>query len=341
MHPNLVPPAIRSVGWDAPFSGLTAALRPDGTALLGPVADAALASLHGTASSQGLLMMASYRQGADEFAASADMFRLTSRVIKFAAMLLVCNNANAEQAMQLERLRAFQPAPPLRMFIRSRLNMGYYCGELHALSAASPMWRSFAWVLYTSGPDSMLTPSGALALAEWMSSTEDSLQPPTSYLGAPYPSAPGHTRFSMDAFVFWPVRWAPGGAASHTSTPWLNATRWCLHGFGPADAPLRVRQSPSDQKADHPIPEMLLNELRSRFNMTFRDFPGGHGHSAARARLKLAATAPRTNAGGEQHSFWHSHNATAVRAWATQYESTLLAREKRTRRRSTQAGAAR
>lgn len=145
----------------------------------------------------------------------------------------------------------------------------------------------------------------------WVSQTEPSLRPPTGYLGARFPSAAGQTRFSMDAFVFWTSGW---------QIAWFNATRWCLHGFGPADAPTSIKKSPSDQRADHPIPEMLLNEVRLRFNLTFRMFPGGSGHAASRARLKLTAVGPQRNSNGRCHSFWHSHNPSAINKWIHQYK---------------------
>jgi hypothetical protein len=175
-----------------------------------------------------------------------------------------------------------------------------------------------SWVLYTSGPDNMLTPTGALALSDWILTREHSLRPSTSYLGSRFPAARAQLRFSMDAFVFWTETWRPASDVS-VHSPWLNATRWCLHGFGPADISPGIKPTHADPRADHPIPEMLLNEVRWRFNLTFRLFPGGHGHAISRARLKVAATGPKTHPSGELHSFWHSHNTTAIQEWTKKY----------------------
>ena len=162
----------------------------------------------------------------------------------------------------------------------------------------------------------MLTPTGAIALSDWILKREHSFQARTSYLGAHFPSAPGQTRFSMDVFFFWTSEWQP---TKMGTSLWLHVARWCLHGFGPADASSRIKPTPLDPKAEHLMPEMLLNEAMSRYNLTFRLFPGGHGHAASKARLKIAAPSPKMHLSGEPHSFWHSHNSTAVLAWTRKY----------------------
>jgi len=67
-----------------------------------------------------------------------------------------------------------------------------------------------------------------------------------------------------------------------------------------------------------PIPEMLLNEVRVRFGLQFRLFPGGSGYTGGRS--KSTAAGPKIDQkSGLPHSFWHSHNVTAVNAWVTKY----------------------
>ena len=66
-----------------------------------------------------------------------------------------------------------------------------------------------------------------------------------------------------------------------------------------------------DPRAHHPIPEMLLNEIRVRFGLSFRTFQHGQGLRGLTGRAKLSDAAPDART-----YVWHSHNATAVSLWA-------------------------
>lgn len=95
--------------------------------------------------------------------------------------------------------------------------------------------------------------------------------------------------------------------------------RWCLHGFAPGERPPAAQPRIArggETLVDQPflIPEFLLNEVRERFDLTFRMLPGGGGY--LKSGFKMAATKPRPGPRGVPHSIWHSHNAKAVEAWA-------------------------
>jgi hypothetical protein len=90
-----------------------------------------------------------------------------------------------------------------------------------------------------------------------------------------------------------------------------------LQGFAPTERPPAVQpRIRGEAFVQQPflIPEFLLNEVRLRSNLTFRMLPGGAGY--LKSGFKLAAKHPRFGPGGVPHSIWHSHNATAVQAWA-------------------------
>ncbi|KAL3911239.1 MAG: hypothetical protein SGPRY_008769 [Prymnesium sp.] len=147
-HAGLVPAAANTVGWDAPVAGLTAALHTNGSALLGAAADRALDDFCSRGQreqrSDGLLMIAFHRQGAREFAPSARMQALTATHLPFSALLLASNNPRARLAELLHCLSLFhRPAQVLRLLVHIRMNMGYYCGELHSLSATVRIWSRF------------------------------------------------------------------------------------------------------------------------------------------------------------------------------------------------------
>lgn len=197
----LLPRVEDTVGWHLPLTKLTAAIDARGRVMLGADADAALAAFQ--PASEGLWMMATSRQAAPEFAAAAAMHALRHDVqpakakLPIAATLVVTNNASVRGEDLLRWLGSFQPPPRLRTILRSWRNMGYFCGELHALAAAAHVWRRFPWVLYTSGPDALLTPAGAATLARWIRQTEPNLTTPTAYLGDTFPSPPDRRRWSM------------------------------------------------------------------------------------------------------------------------------------------------
>ena len=148
-HTKMVPPAVRTVGWDVPFAGLTASLQPNGSILHGAAADAALTGMHlnqsrdDTALRNGLLMMASHRQGNAEFIAASGMYGLSAKALPFSALLLICNHAGIPSSTLLRWLSFFRPPPPMRMLISTGMNLGYFCGELHVLSASVHIWRRF------------------------------------------------------------------------------------------------------------------------------------------------------------------------------------------------------
>jgi hypothetical protein len=91
--------------------------------------------------------------------ASARLRSSSNSALWFSAVLLVDNNAEHTREQLLEWIAHYREPrrrSPFRMLFRSRINMGYLCGELHSLAASVQVWRRFPWVLYNSGPDSML-----------------------------------------------------------------------------------------------------------------------------------------------------------------------------------------
>lgn len=361
-RPDLVPPMNETTSWDRQLT-LTAALPlvADGSVLFGTDADALLAhhaaelrSRRATAAeSGGLHFIASHRHGRYEFAAAAAMLSLVSPALHTSsggsyalrAILLLCNNAHMRQGHLLEwlgKLRGDERHPPLRMLIHTNLNMRYYCGNLHGLAATVGVWSHFPWVLYNSGPDCMLTPSGAIALSQWLSRHAERSQP--SFLGFPFYSVPGQQRYTMDVFVFWSasMRLGPRGSGGNDGalgyfsaeqqprnrSVWLDATRWCLHGFAPYERRPLVNVT-SGLRADYrPIPEFLLNEARERFGLHFQLFPGGQGYM--HGQDKETATQPKlAHRTRVPHSIWHSHNPGAVIAWVQRSRMSMWPRTSR------------
>jgi len=328
----VVPVANLTEGWDGPVA-LAGGLSSDGTELS---ARATKKELHGLQPTSGLLLMASTRQGPETFAASAAMFALSAPVLRIEGVLLVCNNASISNPTLLEYLRMYQaPGLRLRLLMRQPLNIGYYCGNLLVLASSVHVWQRFPWVLHASGPDCMATPFGAVLLRHLIDVSD---REPIAYLGdrfagpadlvrnlhhknrtrwspSVYPLAI-YTRFLMDLFVFWPARFGQGEAGIATAeergastSPWSNATRWCVRGIGPDERPMP--QLPWFGRPDAPIPEALLNQLRTRWNMTFRRVPMGPGGHSQFSKQRLKE--PKHLA-----YVWHSDNSTAVLEWARQ-----------------------
>ena len=303
----LVPRAEDTTGWEEAFPSLTASIDMKGHVRIGDDAQRAFdAHTH----SGGLWMMATTRQARPEFEAAAAMHRHWSGALKVNGLLLICNNASVRGNTQ-RWLRLFDdPSPPLRMLIRSSINMGYHCGELHALHASKAIWSRYAWVLYTSGPDVMPTPHGGMHLAESILRVQSSITKP-AFLGDRFPAPPNRTRWSMDLFVFWPSRFG--------QAPWRNATSWCLHGFGPRTSKPQLNE-PSTGRArdDYPIPEMLLEEVRLRFGLRFLAIGQQRSKRQWREWYTRAEKHKAIDANPPQGSLlWHSHNSTAVINWAS------------------------
>ena len=193
--------------------------------------------------------------------------------------------------------------------------------------------------MYTNANDRLVgvwqTPTGAVALAHWMLHQERNFAEPSNFLGFPFLSVPGQQRWAMDLFAFWPQPGFVGepvnaDACTHdfgmcgldsSWSVWRNATRWCLLGFAPGERLPSINASRQGQRADFsPIPEMLLNEVRERFGLRFRVFPGGGGYQYS--YLKDQATHPALGWPKRvPQSLWHSHNATAVELWLQQRAS--------------------
>ena len=306
-----MPRATDTGGWDEPLTNLSGAVLPNGT-ITGPVAVDTLLSEVLASDGRGLLLMGSSRQGRDEFSSAARMLSLGGHVLPTSALLLVCNNASVGRGSLLQWLRDF-PVPPLKMLGQTR-NFGYFCGNLHSLAATASIWMRFPWVLHMSGPDTLLTPNGARLLTKLIEEaprpvgargqTQMRRRPlgsrefaATAYLGDRFPSPRGHARFSMDLFVFWPRQLL---LPARKTTQWSEATRWCLHGFGPSD------ESAGPDVALHP--EVLLNEMRLRFNLSFRRIPGGHG-PFRRGERRAEAARERARARSLLPSRWRAEAA--------------------------------
>ena len=340
--------ASETQGWDAPFRGLTAALAPDGAVHHGLAADKVLSVQHEShREGHGLVLMVSHGQKEAQYLASADMLTLSAvalehasgQVLQLSALLLVNNNAKLTTDTLLGWLGYYRP-PMLRMLIQPTINMGYLCGEFSVIIATAAVWESYSWVLYNSGPDSMLTPHGAVALAGWMLWVEPECDAPTSFLGGRYAnlerlqaSALG---FTMDTFVFWPHRFS--------WQVWRTAARWCLFGWAGDEArtvgvyrangnATAVVAPPINSQA---FPELLLNEVRLQYGLSYRVMPGGGGwfqvdyvhpkrfgiRSTANitvwGKMSRNIPAPKFNQCGETpcwHSLWHCHVPEAIRAW--------------------------
>lgn len=209
--------------------------------------------------------------------------------------LLLCDHQTIQTSSLLRWLSLYTERgdhPPLRMLIHSALNMGYFCGEFHLLAASLPVWRRFPWVMYNSGPDSMLTPDGGVAFARWLA-----IHRRASFLGFPFLSVPGQQRWTMDLFAFWPQT----GIANENWSVWLNATRWCLFGWAPDEELPIIHAAKVGYRADYsPIPEMLLDEVHKRFQLPFRLFPGGGGYVEGDRKDTAQKPAMRTFARGQE-----------------------------------------
>ena len=256
----------------------------------------------------GLLLVHSHRQRAAEFEQHARMISLIYRTqhpdpgLFHELSLLVVNNDASELLPHglwhghtddpLNKWLVHYSVPMrIRMLLVTSLNLGYNCGELHALASSAPILQHFPWVLYCSGPDVLPTPEGMLRFGAeisraWRAQATGAVSQATGLLYQHFPAPVGRQRIGLDLFLFWPAR---VGALFRT------AAHECL----------RLASTAS--------PEQLFADAAARENVTRID-SWMQGYFIWRLSKQLS-TAPRPNA-----ALWHSHNLTAVSAWLEQQE---------------------
>jgi hypothetical protein len=120
----------------------------------------------------------------------------------------------------------------------------------------------------------------------------------------------------------WPMHpAAPVGADDHDWSVFREATRWCLFGVQ-AEGDPGVR---SIIKGVNLIPEVMMAEVKRRFNLSYQVRGHGRLHGAVssfQAAAKMSATAPPYGL----KTWWHSHNMTAVSRWIDGLEAASRCR---------------
>ena len=163
----ILPPVVR-----LEYAGPSALLHANDTLACGRHADDALSSF---GDHEGLWYIHSHRHTLADMALHARALHLatgggrggSSSLLRNASLLIFNNNGASNQRFGhpslVEWLHVFSGLGfRLRMLLATALNVGYSCGELHAIAATARIWRRFRWVLAVSGPDNLLTPHGAL-----------------------------------------------------------------------------------------------------------------------------------------------------------------------------------
>jgi hypothetical protein len=234
------------------------------------------------------------------------------RLLREVSLLIVCNNGpsvlNPKGWNRANTVEEFEPwrwlmlyALPmrLRMLVLTSVNLGYYCGELQTLTAASHILEQFPWVLYSSGPDSLPTPMGLLRLgalvAEDLSGAPEGNHAATPPRTRPalicekFPSWNSLLRIRLDHFLAFPSRGQLPGV-------WLAAASDCV-----------ARGSR--------VPEQTLAyTLRTR-NVSIQmlgSSPLGYIYESSKYETKAPHSAGMV---------WHAHNTTNVDAWIDAQES--------------------
>jgi hypothetical protein len=306
------------------YTGVSAALLPNGSLLCGAAATAMVLSRSQADGRGGLILVHSHRQRNEDYRAHARALGLeqsntVSSIVDGASLLLINNNAPllyqrasfgrsvhwgplADDAIGW--LRAYGGLPlHLRLLITTSLNCGYFCGELQALAAVATITSRFEWVLTFSGPDVLPTPYGLSRLSSLLLSPAPSGSQPPSFLYEPFPAQRAHFRVSMDIFVYRPAQFGqhsgqqqilrrPGMEVGST---WSLATDLCL-------------------RATNRIPETIVAEVLLARNVTRQRISERHTR-ATTWTTKLSVSSPPTNA-----VVWHVHNESARSMWLTAEE---------------------
>lgn len=363
------------------FTGISAALLRNGSVVCATDADAALtrsrledeedAAREGTPHRGGLLLVHSHRQRLADFRDHARALGLSkygrassgaSPSLLHRASLLIINNNAAELFKQASYGNSVKPGPHagdpiewlraygalqmrIRMVLTTNVNLGYFCGELHALAAVHQRTLlRFPWVLAFSGPDVLLTPDGMVNLDRHLASAlplhdPAARRPPAShpapevtqgerrrhrqiaFLYDSFVAPRMHFRVSMDVFLFVPrmLLVVPPRQKAHPSARAHNlnsASDGGAVGHGPsesddASAPVSAWSVASQVclRETNRIPEVIVAETLLACNVTV----------ARIAKAKSRVTTWLTKLSLEQpprHSVvWHVHNETARGHW--------------------------
>ena len=278
------------------YERVSAALLPNGSIACASEADAALDSLEEDRG--GLVLVHSHRQRIHDFEDHARAFgahlaeRPQSPLLRRASLLLINNNAaelykRASFGSKVKHgstaedpigwLRAYGNVPwRIRLLITTSLNVGYFCGELHALAALSPITSRFPWVLAFSGPDALPTPIGLRYLDHHVKQTMSEY----TFFHDHFPAPRNHLRVSMDIFLY------KSSSASHL---FEAAAGVCL-------------------REVNRIPEVIVAEVVLAQNLTHKSISD---HKAWTTwQTKLSRTRPPNHA-----VVWHVHNESARRRW--------------------------
>jgi hypothetical protein len=226
-------------------------------------------------------------------------------LVSQAHLLLYCNN----RKMSLPQLMGYLAAytMPVRLLIKTGINVGYHCGHLHSLAISRHVWSRYALTLFLH-PDVYLLPRFFSVLESQLTdthsphetqSTTDSLSPvspsvwnhsslnaiqraPASFFGSPTTLLSHGKRrpaqFLTDLFAF---RTAPFArrVSPQQSNAWSNATAFCIHA--------------------HQKPEIALASTVLSLQMVTRPLLGrSHGSFAYLLSTRLGV--------------WHSHSAAHV-----------------------------
>ena len=281
----------------------------------------------------GLLMVFSYRQVATEFSASAHVLGLSSAdpMIRRSSLMLVCTNPQIQTSRLARWLRwyswfetpirdpreddtgdggrngrprrhvgAERAGRGLRMLLHTRANLGYSCGELHALATTARIWALFPWVLCMSGPDVLPLPGEFLLLGRLLARArqmpgrsagqlKSQRRSGTALLYDKFRVSPNdplsykEPRYNMDLFVFMPPLWA--AEESLSANIWASAAAHCIRGS-------RNR------------PEAVLHVVQREFNLSVQII-GNNSRGSLIDVHKSKFTVPDA-------LVWHSHNMPAV-----------------------------
>lgn len=307
-------------------AGPSAVMLANGTLGCGHTADgmldAATSGDQGTGG--GLLLVHSHRQKGADFKRHARMLSVVAAtpyrskgLLKHISLLIINNDAASVLRYNrfapenpIDWLRMYQIPMRLRMLLLTTLNLGFFCGELQSLAAASTITKRFPWVLYCSGPDAMPTPHGIALLSvetagvaatianDSQSGTGREVRH-SSFFYDPFPAPPQHRRFSMDFFLFYPKplqRLPP-----HGRSLWVEAAHMCL-------------------TETTMMPESIVAHVCDQGGVKSKHIGGRNPQSVLQKTVGVAPS--------DGQSVWHSHNGSNVDAWLAAREKALARRIK-------------
>ena len=298
--PTSLPTCLRAgVDREGAATHIIAAVWRESALFTGSAAAAAFDATPINPESSVLFLVHGHRQGEREYLNHARMLMRSAyqAEMRRAALLFVNNNVDTATETLVSWLRGPYPVG-LRLLIRTPVNHGRRCGELHSIAGVAHVWRRFAWVLYVSGPDNLFSPLATRFLFARLAHHDAAgaqRRCAPAMLFDMFPHRPKRMKLSMDVFAFRVACMWPRPLLCASAAPCPPSRSWWDY------ASARCRSSSG-------VPERMLAACAEETSVEWR-------------RLYLDAVV-----GGDEQNrsmvvphidkgWWHTHNSTLVEAY--------------------------